>query len=42
VVTNAEDIVRLMEPIHNTGRDEFLERNDVHLAASRAESVPRL
>lgn len=42
LVTNANDVLRLMSPPDSFGRDEFLERNDVRRAPRNVESVPRM
>lgn len=42
LVTNANDVLRLLSPPDSFGRDEFLERNDVQLAPRNVESVPRM
>lgn len=42
LITNANDVLRLMSPPDSFGRDEFLERNDVRRAPLNVESVPRM
>lgn len=42
LITNANDVLRLMSPPDSFGRDEFLERNDVRRAPRNVESVPRM